>query len=488
MPSALASATPSALSPPPVLTTFGTAPFGDPGPLLVERASPDGRWLTLCQARRDSTGDGQVSVSVGPRGELRGDDIRRYLLTPGEELAHEGLLGMDPRGRFALLMQHGALVLWDSQRRKSLDLSALGADSRLSAESFAELRSVAFDATGEHLLYTRSGDSGPRLVIRTLSDDTERAVDPGPGPIWRASFAPSGAFVVVEMISADSNKNGKADFPAPLLAAPRACSAGPGQFHAWSERGDKPELVLVPVTGGAPIHEPTLLMPVRDALLLRDDAGALILEKSGKKRVLEPAACKGRIVHADAERELFIVGCVQPKRTGRVSLDLVTPGGRKTLDLELASVEYDRELSDGSRLVALYPGADSVLFDADKRDVSRLQPGDRVIATLGAHALIRRGNGLLSYDAETHTEQALPGVLDKYPEVLVSQPFVFVSPLLVQLDGASVVGQTPRRPLALSNSGQLLMSDSEPQSSGLTHGPLRWATAPFDDFPAQSAK
>ncbi|MEO8902891.1 MAG: hypothetical protein ABI627_15320 [Polyangiaceae bacterium] len=471
-----------------MLTTFGAAPFGDPGPLLVERASPDGRWLTLCQARRDSTGDGQVSVSVGPRGELHGDELRRYLLTPGEELAHEGLLGMDPSGRFALLMQHGALVLWDSQHRKSLDLSALGADSRLSAESFAELRSVAFDATGEHLLYTRSGDSGPRLVIRTLSDDTERALDPGPGPIWRASFAPSGAFVVVEMISSDSNKNGKADFPAPLLAAERACSAGPGQFHAWPERGDRPETVLVPLTGGAPLHEPSLLMPVRDALLLRDDTGALLLQRAGKRRVLEPAACKGRIVYADAERELFIVGCAEPKKTGRVSLELVTPGGRTPLGLELSSVEYDRELSDGSRLVALYPGADSVLFDADKREVLRLQPGDSVVATRGAHALIRRGSALLIYDADTHTEQALPGVLDKYPQIFVSQPFVFVSPLLIQLDSAQVVAQTRQRPLALSNSGQLLMSDSEPQSSGLTHGPLRWATAPFDDSPSQPAK
>ncbi len=464
-------------SPPAVLTTFGVAPFGDAGPLLVERASPDGRWLSVCQARRDSTGDGQVSVSVGPRGELRGDEVARYLLTPGEELAHEGVLGGDASGRFVLLMQQGALVLWDSQSQQSLDLSARGADSRLSAESFAELRSAAFDASGEHLLYVQSGDSGPRIVIRTLSDDSERTLDPGPGSIWRARFATSGAFVIAEVITSDSNKNGKADFPAPLLSAPRACSAGPGRFHAWPERGDRPETVLVPLTGGTPVHEPDLLYPVHDSLLLRDENGALWLEKAGKKRALEPAACKGRIVYGDAERELFIVGCVQPKKTGRVSLELVTTAGRKPLDLELASVEYDRELSDSARLVALYPGADSVLFDADKRELSRLQAGDSVIATRAGHALIRRGNALLIYDADAHSEQALTGTLDKYPQILVSAPFAFVSPLVVNLDTTQVVGQTKQRPLALSNSGALLLSEGDPEGSGLTRGPLRWAPA-----------
>jgi hypothetical protein len=457
--------------------TFGAAPFGDAGPLLVERASPDGRWLSICQARRDSTGDGQVSVSVAPRGQLRGDELARYLLTPGEELSHQGLLGADASGRFVLLMQHGALVLWDSLSRNSLDLSALGADSRLSAESFAELRSVAFDSTGEHVLYARSGDSGSRIVIRNLSDGTERALDPGPGLIWRASFAPSGSYVVAQMITTDSNKNGKLDFPAPLLAAPRACSAGPARFHAWPERGDRPETVLLPLAGGAAVHEPELLMPVRDALLLRDETGALLLERAGKKRVLEPAACKGRIVYADPERELFIVGCTQPKKTGRVSLELITGAGRKPLDLELASIEYDRELGEPTRLLALYPGADTVLFDAEKRELLKLQPGDSVLAVRAAHALIRRGNTLLIYDADVHREQALPGTLDKYPEILVSAPFVFASPLLVNLDQGQVSSELAERPLALSNSGQLLVSDGDPETSGLTRGPVRWASA-----------
>ena len=417
-----------------------------------------------------------MSASVGPRGELRGDDFARYLIAPGEELATDGVLGADPSGRFVLVMQRGTLLLWDGKSRESVDLSALGADTRLSAESLASLRTLSFDATGEHLLYVRAGDSGARVVIRRLSDGSERALDPGPGPIWRARFDRGGAFVVLEMLTEDSNKNGKPDFPAPLLTAPRPCAAGPGRFHTWSDRGDRPETVLVPISGAAAIHEPDLIMPVADALLLRDSTGALLLERGGKKRVLEPAACKGRVVHADAARELFIIGCSQKKGTGRVSLELATTAAHKSLAIELVSSELDRELSDSPRLVPLYPGADSALFDADKREVLPLQTGDSVVTTRAAHALVRRANGLLVYDADTRTEQALPGTVDKYPQILLATPFALVSPLLVNMATGTVVGQSKQRALALSNSGQLLLSDVEPDSSGLTHGPLHWVT------------
>jgi len=340
---------------PSALSSFGDTPIGAAGPLLVEQASPDGRWVAVCQARQDSNRDGRLSASVGPRGELRGDDFMRFLNAPGEELTTDGVLGADPSGRFVLIVQRGAVLLWDAQSRTSVDLSALGADTRLSAESLASLRTLAFDASGEHLLYVRTGDSGARVVIRSTNDGSERALDPGPGPIWRARFDRGGAFVVLEMLTEDSNKNGKADFPAPLLTAPRPCTAGPSRFHTWSDRGDRPETVLMPLSGGAAIHEPDLVMPIGNALLLRDSTGALLLERSGKKHVLEPAACKGRIVHADATRELFIVGCAQKKGAGRVSLELASAAGT-------------------SRSRLSWPAQSSIAISATHRDSCRSTP------------------------------------------------------------------------------------------------------------------
>ncbi len=468
------SAAPSSAPPsaaPTALSAFDGAPFAGVGPTLVEQASSDGRWVALCQARKDEAGK---------------EALRRYLVAPGEELAIDGWLGATADGRFVLFLENGALLLWDSATRKTVDLSALGADSRLSAESNATLRVLDFDVKSERLLYLRRIANGNRIVLRTLSDGAERELDPGPGEVWRARFDPGGVFLVLQMITVDSNKNGKFDFPAPLLQAPRACGDNLAHFRTWEGLGDRPETVLVPLAGGAAIHEPDLLMPVQDALLLRDENGALLLERAGKKRLLEAADCKGRIVYADAERELFIVGCAQKKKTGRVSLELVTREGRKPLNIELASTEFDREVSEPARLVALYPGSDTALFDADRHELIALQPGDSVIATRQAHALIRRGKELLIYDADARREQPLAGTVDKYPEILRAPPFVFVSPVLVNLDTALVVGVSKQRPLALSTSGQTLVGEADPDAPNWARGPLRWATplpAPVPELP-----
>jgi len=444
---------------------------------LVERASRDGHWVALCTARNDSNGDGRLTASAGPRGELRGDSFERYLIAPNAELPIEAVLGADASGRYALVMQRGALLLWDAESRKTLDLSALGVDARLSAQSFAELRTVAFDKDSRRLLYVRQSDAGGRLVVRNLEDGSERRLDPGPGSIWRARFDPGGAFIVVELINDDSNKNGRFDFPAPILKTPRPCSAGPGRYHTWVDRGDRPTTVLVPLSGGAPIVDPDLVMAFGDALLVRNASGELYLSRGGKKRLLEPAACKGRIVHADPERELLVVGCAQ-KKTGKVSLEIVTRNERKPLGLELSSVELDREVSDAPRLVALYPGLETVLLDADRRELISLKTSDVVLATRAGRALVRRGNTLLFFDADRRTEQALPVTLDRYPQLLLTAPFVFISPALVNLDSAALVGTSTARPLSLSSEGQLLMPQKEAEADGtrVARGPLHWLT------------
>ncbi|HET7539958.1 MAG TPA: hypothetical protein VFK05_08800 [Polyangiaceae bacterium] len=463
----------SPLPPSSTPTGLGRAAFESDAPIVFERASRAGDWLALCTPRHRDNADSRLPAGVGPRGELQRDSFERYLVTAESELPIDGLLGADASGRYAVLMQHGALLLWDAQSRKTLDLSALGADARLSAQSFAELRTVAFDEDSRHLLYVRQREGVSRIVIRSLDDGSERELDPGPGPIWRARFAPGGVFVIVELIREDSNKNGRFDFPAPLLTRPRPCSSGPGRYHTWIDRGDRPSTALVPLNGGAPLLDPDLVMPVGEAQLLRDASGALLLARAGKKRVLEPAACKGRIVHADAQRELFIVGCTQ-KKTGHVSLELVTPSARKPLAIELSSVELDREPSDGPRLVALYPGLETMLFDADRRELVPLKTSDVVLATRASRALIRRANSLLFYDADRRTEQLLAVTLDRYPQLLVTPPFVFISPALVNLDTATLVGSSPARPLALSSEGQLLVPSVEADGVQLARGPLRW--------------
>ncbi|HEY4104437.1 MAG TPA: hypothetical protein VGM44_11120, partial [Polyangiaceae bacterium] len=279
-------------APPPKLPTrvesFGDTSFGGQGAALLERASPDGRWLAVCRAKVDAR-----EREPNAKGASERDAVERFLLSPGEELAIDGFLSASRDGRFAIFLQHGALVLWDSATQASLDLSALGADARLSAESGAAVRTVDFDARSEHLLYVRQRAERTRVVIRDLNSGGERELDPGPGEVWRARFDPGGVYAILQLIHVDTNRNRKLDFPAPLLSAPRACGEDRAHFHTWEGRGDRPETLLLPLDGAAAVHDPDLLMPVRDALLLRDEDGVLSLSRGGKKRVLEPAACKG---------------------------------------------------------------------------------------------------------------------------------------------------------------------------------------------------
>ncbi len=179
--------------------------------------------------------------------------------------------------------------------------------------------------------------------------------------------------------------------------APRA----PAAFTPGSTVGIGRRRVLLPLDGATPIHDPELVMPVADALLLRDPAGALLLQRAGNKRVLEPEACKGRIVHADARRELFIVGCAQ-KKTGRVSLELVN---RERAQTARARARERRTRSRRQRFSAagrVVPGLGHAHLRRRSSGLQALQAGDVVIATSAGHALVRRRKTLLFYDADTH--------------------------------------------------------------------------------------
>lgn len=193
----------------PTAPSFGDEAFASAGPTLVEQASGDGSWVALCQSQPSKD---EPAATAEPKGAPR---LQRYLVAPGEELSIDLWLKASPDSRFALFMQSGVLVLWDSVTRKTVDLSALGADTRLSAESNAAARALDFDAKSEQLLYLRRSATATRVVLRSLGDGTERELDPGPGEVWHARFDPGGVFIVLQMITSDTNKNGRLDFLPP---------------------------------------------------------------------------------------------------------------------------------------------------------------------------------------------------------------------------------------------------------------------------------
>ena len=55
--------------------------FGSPGPIVPQVVAPDGSWLTACQARADSNGDGTISIAFDQHGGLVGDDAQLYFFS-----------------------------------------------------------------------------------------------------------------------------------------------------------------------------------------------------------------------------------------------------------------------------------------------------------------------------------------------------------------------------------------------------------------------
>jgi hypothetical protein len=248
---------------------------------------------------------------------------------------------------------------------------------------------------------------------------------------------------------------------------------GPIQsFPNFQDYGDRPQITLVPLSGGFARLSPDLATPFGTELIFRDAAGTLWLERPAGNHPLNSARCSGRIHHADAIRRMIIVGCV--RKRGKRDLYLSGPGFIKNLNISVAEAELDEWANASPRLVPLYPGADAAVLDMDQRELLFLHRGDVVLATKNGSALIRRGNTLVVYDATTRGEDIVPVVLEKTPDILVTGSVVFVSPVIFDLETRKVLGISSKRPLALASNGKALISETPPSATTLAKGPLHW--------------
>lgn len=453
--------------------------IGTAHPLAVQAVSPSGNWVAFCQARNDTNGDGKLEVEIGPRGELGGDELTPLLAVgsgPGTPI--DEVVAWDPTGAYVVFERAGRTVLFDTVRSTELDLDALGADTRRDALPFRNHRSIAFDPTGGWLLYLRPGRDKTEVVLRELSTGREQSYDPGPGEIWRADFEPSGRYLLLEVVRDDTDGNGRLQWPAPLAKADRPRCRGPiTTFAEYEARGDRPVTVLVPRNQGAPRAVPDLVTVLGEDLVRRDADGRLLLERPSSKVSLTTDKCAGRVLHADAARGLLLVGCVAAKSKFRFDLRLVGPGFDKALGYDVAQTELDRPAENSPRVVPLYPGADTVLLDMDKRSVVRQEPGDQVLATFADRALIRRKKRLFYVGLEPASSTDLGVELAKNPDIVTQGTFAYASPWLVDLVSAKVFGPVGQRVLALSRSGQVLIAEAgDPAAERLASGPLRWIT------------
>jgi len=469
-----ASASPTASAPEPA----ASAP-GEGVPVTVLATAPDARWIAYCAAERDSNGDGRIEVAIKPGGELEGDALSARLLIAGKPARPiDELVLSDAQGRFVVVREAERYLLLDTRGDGAVDLTALGADLRTDVGALPGHRALAFDHRGEHLAYLRPGAQGRDLVLRALGSGSERVIPTSLAEIHRLEIATGDRHAILHAVVEDSNKNGRLDWPLPPARSPRAACQGPlPRIAARYPSGDRSVKVVVPLAGGKLEPVPDLITTLGSGLVRRAPSGEIVLHDAGKATTLASAQCSGRLLYADAPRQALLIGCTG-KNSVRAEVELVAPGFRKALKVAVQPTELDAQATSGPRLVPVYPGADSLLVDLETRDVHTLEAGDLVLAVWEQRALLRNRQSLRIYDATRRSSQKLEGELARLPDLLENGRFVFVSPLLVDLERAEIVGKSQLRPLALASDGRLLVAEGgAPSAERLAQGPLRWLSA-----------
>lgn len=468
--------------------------------------APDGRWVAFCQPTQDTNGDGTLRVGTSARGERTGDEPDVHLaLGSGIEQVDE-LLAFDASGRWLVTRTGERAWLVDTSSNRRIDLAPLAPDLRSDERFEVAHRSFAFDRKGERLLvlshpgrYRYEAHLLELPPAREPDLSTARKISIPPGEVWRVQLAPDGASLSVDVILHDPSQRGNYRWPAPFRAQPiRRCRGLFSQGGAWTNRGGNVTTLIAPTSDPTLQTAPGFVLPLGDGWLRRERNGRLMLVKSGTQKQVASERCGARVLHADPVRELFLISCEHysldpkpdpPRRRGRrrpppktrFELYLVAPGFVKDLEADLAATNLDVPPTTTPRLVPLRPGARSVLVDFDDRRLHELEPDDRIVATYESRALVRRGRKLVLYDASTQRAHTLDGSTAAFPTLLVNGPFAFVEPYLVDLSQGKVVLEHAGIPLALTDTGRLLVADVEPHGGEWARGPLSWLEPPGAD-------
>lgn len=466
---------------PPVAGDIGTSGYAS-----VMASAPDGQWVLVCQARKDTDKDGKLGVSFGHHGELFGDDPEPYLIRgagPGESLGE--VAGVDPARRYIAVVRGKAMELLDTTTNQRVVLR--GADTRYEAGLFDGAR-VAFDAEGQHLVYARPGTKR-KIVLRVLATGVEREITASRGELRNAELADG--WVVAHVFHAVPGQVGtqlhSRSGPAHTVGGRRCRSDYPVPPHV-NERH------YAPLAGGVATPRADVVTTLGPDLIVRAKDGALAIEHAGTSKPLTPASCKGRVIARSAAHRSILVGC---EGSGDpAELQLWQQGVLRTLDVKMTNATEDgfasplaraeHELGTSSRFVRIPVGTSQVLIDLETAKTREL--GEQyVAATHDTKVLLHRREGAFTiHDLATGASYQLPGTP---PDMMIEAQrgrLFAAGPrsegtemgMLVDLDAWTVLGTFRGPALAVSTTGWVLQPSPLPSpsvgQSASTWGPLRW--------------
>lgn len=336
-------------------TAPGPDEYGTRHPFLLQGASPDGRWLIACQAREDTNDDGKVSIFAGMHGDTYGDDQAPYLfLGPGPGERIDTAVAAERSGRFLVVVRGTSLRLIDTHSRQERELTPLQPLNR-EGDDATPAPVAHFSQDGRRLLYLRWESGKVVAVVRELDSGREQRVDAGPGELRRASFDPSGTWVLFQVLNEDTDQDGTLRWPTEItnLGQP-PCMSRVVSYTMGGWKGDQPVTRMRRVEGGPLYEGGDLLQPVGPFMLRRGAQGELVAEDTaGQRTEWVPASCQGRVLHGDAERQLVVVACTA-SREHWDPVELHGASVHQALDLKVSAPYNDRLFGAPTRLVTLY--------------------------------------------------------------------------------------------------------------------------------------
>jgi hypothetical protein len=479
-------------SPPPSGPPRAAGPFGTSHPTVFQVAAPDGRWVFACQAREDTNGDGKVEVRYGLHGDSYGDELEPYLfLEPGAGEHIDDLVTSDERGRWLVVSRAGSLRLIDTHSRTETELALAeprGGEEEEDPRWLPPRASLSWD--GRRVLFVRGKGQEATAVVRDLEDGSEKTVEHGPGVLGSARLDPKGEWVTFEVLTKDTDGDGRLTWPRPQTSlAPPRCRGPITSYGHYGWSGDFPTRRMRRVQGGPLLEEEDVLRPMGSLLLRRGEQGELFVESSeGQRTEWVPATCRGVILHVDAPREQLLVACTA--KGGPAPLELHGAAVHQSLGLHVEPPEEDNLSARPTQLVevsapppqeqqAAPPARSRYLVDLERRTVHPVAEGE-VEHTVGARALLvqyvqgsedERRRQLWLLDVASG-EKTLLGELEGYGLELAGN-IIYHSGLLIDMGAGRLLGRIEGEVLAIDTQGRILRPKSW-QERGAPLGPLRW--------------
>lgn len=433
-------------------------PFGPHGPVVVDRAAIDASWVTWC-----SPEPGSPKSQLGSHLTLTQWD--------GHSQVIDSVLAQSPTGGALVVANRGTWQLLDLLNHRTVDLGELGIDRRRSL-SDVDARAIAFHPTRHSVALIVQRDGRPEIVVLDYDRLHQVTIRPMAREIYRIAWEPTGEYLFLEEIPADTNQNGRLDWPEPQLAEKSPhCGEIPARYVVSTRSGDQIVSTVAPRTGGAAI--------LADGAVLRAAAGwfvatteqGLALRTSAGTRALTPNACDVRLVAAHGPSHQLLMGC---NEKGRLSLGLVSERGWRALNIDMPSSEDFAHRAWYQRFLPIYSGVKSWLIDFERSAVVELAERDQLLAQHESHVLLRRGSSIVRRNTLDQSESELFKDVASGARVVLGPGVAWVDPYVVSADPALSPLIVPHSVAALSKGGCALSYGAPYDLPGLPKGPMRW--------------